>query len=166
MIVAIDVGYNDKKSTALAAMVVFQDWTDERAMPVQMEMDSIAPYESGAFYKRELPCIVQLINTLNGNIPKFIIVDGYVDLEPGHIGLGKHVFNRFKEAIPVIGVAKTRYLNSQAIEICRGESKSPLFITAVGIDVKIAAEYILKMHGPFRIPTLLKEVDRLSRKEI
>ena len=46
----------------------------------------------------------------------------------------------------------------------RGESKNPLFITAEGIEVNEEAELIQNMHGVFRIPTLLKAVDQLSRE--
>jgi deoxyribonuclease V len=37
------------------------------------------------------------------------------------------------------------------------------FITAAGCDAELAAENIRAMHGPFRLPTLLKRVDRLCR---
>ena len=45
----------------------------------------------------------------------------------------------------------------------RGKSQTPLFITAAGIDVHTAASFIQSMHGKFRIPTLLKQVDQLCR---
>ena len=48
--------------------------------------------------------------------------------------------------------------------IVRGESKNPLFITSEGIAVDEAAKLIQSMHGEFRIPTMLKLVDQLSRE--
>jgi deoxyribonuclease V len=38
-----------------------------------------------------------------------------------------------------------------------------LFITAAGVSLERAADYIKAMHGPFRLPTLLKRVDQLCR---
>ncbi|PKN30756.1 MAG: endonuclease V, partial [Deltaproteobacteria bacterium HGW-Deltaproteobacteria-21] len=48
-------------------------------------------------------------------------------------------------------------------EVFRGRSKSPLYVTAAGMDPSEAAGHIRSMHGGHRIPTLLKQVDRLSR---
>lgn len=45
----------------------------------------------------------------------------------------------------------------------RGTSTSPLFVTAVGIDPQVAADRVRDMHGPFRIPTLVKRADSLAR---
>jgi deoxyribonuclease V len=45
----------------------------------------------------------------------------------------------------------------------RGKSKNPLYVTAVGIDQRLAASYIARMHGKYRIPTLLKTADRISK---
>jgi len=36
-------------------------------------------------------------------------------------------------------------------------------ITSVGIELEDAKEAILEMHGKYRFPTLLKEVDSLCR---
>ena len=45
----------------------------------------------------------------------------------------------------------------------RGESATPLFITAAGIAAETAAAHVVAMHGPFRIPTLIKRADTLAR---
>jgi deoxyribonuclease V len=164
-ILAIDVGYDDTNSTALAAMIVFNNWEDDDAKFIQQRIENILPYESGDFYKRELPCIINVVTQVNG-IPDFIIIDGYVDLASDHPGLGRHVFNYFDGKIPVIGVAKTKFRDAQSVEILRGESKNPLFVTSAGIDQEKAAAYIKSMHGSFRIPTLLKRVDQLSRSKV
>jgi deoxyribonuclease V len=66
--------------------------------------------------------------------------------------------------IPVIGVAKTRFAGvNVAQEIKRGGSDAPLFITAAGVSLERAADYIKAMRGPFRLPALLKRVDQLCR---
>lgn len=51
-----------------------------------------------------------------------------------------------------------------AQELRRGTSRSPLYVTAAGMDATEAARHIAEMHGPHRIPTLLKRIDRLCRE--
>ena len=52
-----------------------------------------------------------------------------------------------------------------AQELRRGTSRSPLYVTAAGMEATEAARHIAEMHGPHRVPTLLKRVDRLCREE-
>jgi deoxyribonuclease V len=67
--------------------------------------------------------------------------------------------------VPVIGVAKTAFHASRlAVPVLRGESRRPLLVTTVGVEVHDAAACIQRMHGPSRLPTLLKRVDRLCRE--
>jgi deoxyribonuclease V len=67
-----------------------------------------------------------------------------------------------KGKIPVVGVAKTKFHGAVPVEVLRG-SGSPLFVTAVGLTLPEAANCIRDMHGPYRIPTLLRRVDQLAR---
>jgi deoxyribonuclease V len=90
-------------------------------------------------------------------------VDGYVLLGPNRPGLGARLFEALGNSIPVIGVAKTYFQGSRAASVRRPGSDRPLFVTAVGVDLGLAAEQIARMHGPFRIPTLLRRVDQLAR---
>jgi deoxyribonuclease V len=90
------------------------------------------------------------------------VVDGYVWLGGGKPGLGAHLHAAI--AGVVVGVAKTRYSPAtDAIAICRGKSRSPLFVSAVRLPVEEAANYVMQMDGPYRVPTLLKQVDALAR---
>jgi deoxyinosine 3'endonuclease (endonuclease V) len=91
-------------------------------------------------------------------------VDGYVVLGT-RPGLGSHLFEALDGRIPVIGVAKSEFAGSDAARVSRGRSGRPLFITAVGMSVETAAACIQAMHGPYRIPTLLRHVDRLAREK-
>ncbi len=66
----------------------------------------------------------------------------------------------------MIGVAKRPfYQNVEAIAVTRGRSRRPLFVTAIGIDPRQAAAGVQSMHGNFRMPTLLKLVDALSKNK-
>jgi deoxyribonuclease V len=64
---------------------------------------------------------------------------------------------------PVVGVAKSRFDGARAVEVYRGGSIRPLYVSAAGLDPEEAAEKIRSMHGRHRVPTLLKRVDRLAR---
>lgn len=171
VLLAVDVAYrdDDRGTHARAAGVAFSAWTDERPLDeVVVALDDIAPYEPGAFFRRELPCIRAALEATRkkGHVVTLIIVDAYVDLAPPDAkhprpGLGRVVHDEL--GVDVVGVAKTRFTGSGAVEILRGESKSPLFITAAGVDVAAAAAHVRAMHGAHRIPTLLSRVDALAR---
>ncbi|GAA4155831.1 hypothetical protein GCM10022217_14280 [Chryseobacterium ginsenosidimutans] len=165
MIYAFDTYYfNDYANTICIA---FEDWISEIESEIFSEKIPItSEYESGAFYKRELPCIVSLLNKIVLKQGDIIIVDGYVTLDDeGKIGLGGYLYEALNEKIPVIGIAKNEFntSDSQRREIYRGESKTPLFLTAKGADVDEIKPKIERMHGNFRIPTLLKKLDQLTR---
>jgi deoxyribonuclease V len=166
MIYAFDVYYNGNIAQAVA--IGFENWTDTVPQVSQKELIiNIEEYVPGEFYKRELPCILRVINKINTATISLIIVDGYVELdERGTPGLGAHLYLALNSKFPVIGVAKKRYaeIHNNVREVLRGESKQPLYVTAIGVDVDEAAENIRSMHGEHRIPTLLKQLDTLSRR--
>lgn len=164
MIACVDVDYELNK--ACAACIVFENW-DSSAEYSQYKVivDIVADYESGNFYKRELPCIVKVLELVEEEV-EAVVVDGYVwlnsDKKPG---LGWYLYTYLKETTAVIGVAKTEYHsgNINVSKVFRGMSKKPLYITAIGINLSSAAENIKRMHGENRIPTILKKVDKLSK---
>ena len=93
------------------------------------------------------------------------MVDAYVYLDAlGRAGIGQLLWEQLHRRIPVIGVAKTRFISADPTwEILRGRSKTPLFVTAIGCDLEFAKDAVVSMHGEHRIPTLLKRVDQLAR---
>ena len=79
-------------------------------------------------------------------------------------GLGDYLYRSLPEHAVVIGVAKNRFRGTDhAVEVIRGDSKRPLFVSAIGIEYQAAANRIQSMAGRHREPTLLKAVDRLCR---
>lgn len=162
-IFCMDVDY--RADHALAAGILFSDWESDAILKqTTSQVDHVEPYQPGQFYKRELPCLIQLIDQLP-QLPTLFVVDGFVYLDDeGRMGLGAYLWEHYGRKVPVIGVAKKRFKgNTAAVEITRGNSQTPLFVTAAGIDLKSASSQIEKMHGKFRIPTLLKQVDKLCR---
>lgn len=154
-----------REQQAQAAAVIFDRWTSAVAREeLTVPIEDVAPYEPGYFFRRELPCLLAVLAALK-QAPQCIIIDGYVWLsDENHPGLGAHLFDAMGRTTPIIGVAKTRFRSAtSAVPITRGDSGSPLFITAAGIEVDVAARNIAEMHGPYRIPTLLKRVDSLCR---
>lgn len=160
MFAAADVHYGDAE--VVAALVTFDAWTDATAAReiVARRPPDAAPYTPGAFYERELPYLAALVEQLAMPLDA-LVIDGYVWLGPERAGLGKHAHDRL--GIPIIGVAKTSFAGATAIEVLRGASAQPLYVTAIGIDDALAADQIRGMHGPYRIPTLLKRADSLAR---
>ena len=123
-----------------------------------------AAYEPGQFYKRELPCILKLVEENKLRVD-CIVIDGYVFLDGcGKAGLGKHLYDALSGKVPVIGVAKNRFKDiGSEYEVRRGSSNRPLYITAAGIELDTAKELIRTMHGNYRVPTLLKRADQVAR---
>lgn len=163
MILAVDVHYTEPG--AVAAGVCFEGWSD--VQPVRAcisRFDAVAPYEPGAFYRRELPCILGLLREHDLQ-PDIIVVDGHVFLDAhGSPGLGKHLFDALDGRVPVIGVAKTAFVGIGADhEVLRGDSARPLYVTAAGLPLQRAKSHVGAMHGQHRLPTLLKAADRICR---
>jgi deoxyribonuclease V len=160
MLICLDVDYQATGVTV--ACVGFEAWTD--AAPalelVDRSSDAPAAYQPGTFADRELPYLLAILARVTAPIDA-VIVDGYVWLGPTRPGLGAHLHAARGE--PVIGVAKTSFHGAVPILVTRGASTSPLFVTAIGIDAQVAADHVRAMHGPFRIPTLLKRADTLAR---
>jgi deoxyribonuclease V len=163
MIVALDVAYAKSAATARAAAVVFERWED--AAPVARytaEIVDVEPYVPGEFYRRELPCLLAVLHKVHEPL-QALVIDGFVALgdQPG---LGMHLWRATGEKYSVIGVAKTPFRGTAGIRVSRGRSRLPLHVTSAGIAPHDAAQCILRMHGRYRIPTLLKMVDRLAAK--
>lgn len=165
MILAFDTYYFD--GTAKTVCLAFKHWGDKQSEAIYSEvLEKVADYIPGEFYKRELPCILSLLKTLSIDTIDTIIVDGYVYLDDtGKPGLGGHLYNSLETKIPIIGVAKTNFLTLTKNKklVLRGESASPLYITAIGMDLELAAKQIKSMSGEYRIPALLKELDKFTK---
>lgn len=165
MIAALDAQYDEDSLTAVAAAVLFQKWEDETfVVEYAAVCDRIQSYVPGEFYKRELPCLLAVLGKVAEPLD-VIIIDGYVSLG-GQPGLGMRLWDAVDRKAPIVGVAKTRFLGAEAAEVFRGNSKAPLYVTAAGTDVLKAAAKVITMAGSFRVPTLLKCVDRLARDQL
>ncbi|AWF82563.1 endonuclease V [Microbulbifer sp. A4B17] len=164
MILAVDVDYRD--SGAVVAGVGFEDWSaPDPEQLYRSKIESTLTYEPGAFYKRELPCILTLLEEHQIET-ELIVIDGYVFLgEEQRLGLGAHLYSALQQEVSIIGVAKKPFKDTPAeAELLRGKSVKPLYISSLGLPLTEAKLLIQTMHGDHRIPTLLKRVDRECRK--
>jgi deoxyribonuclease V len=162
-IACFDAAYS--RASAGAACVLFSAWSDgapQRTLTARQ--GGAAAYEPGSFYKRELPLLLAVLKKIE-RLPAMIIVDGYVWLDADQRpGLGAILHETLAKRVPVVGVAKTVFGDaSWCAPVLRGVSQRPLFVSAVGVRVDEAAKGVRAMHGPHRIPTLLKLVDRAAR---
>jgi exodeoxyribonuclease-5/deoxyribonuclease V len=169
MNLVFDTYYFDENK-ANTICLAFENW--ESSVPdyeFSEIKEGVEEYIPGQFYRRELPCILSLLEKIKTQIKDIscIIIDGFVYLDDTmKPGLGKYLFDALNNEIPVIGVAKTNFATVEKLKLplTRGNSENPLYISSVGIDIETAYNLIKKMHGDFRIPTLLKKVDTLTRQ--
>jgi deoxyribonuclease V len=163
---AIDIYYYEDYAKCVGVLF---EWEDEVPTKViEATIDEVADYVPGEFYKRELPCVMAVIYQVKQYKIDCIILDSHVQLGEGKKGLGEYVYEAVDEMYPVIGVAKSSFHGNEEYvrKVRRGESENPLYVSAIGTDVDEAAEHILNMHGEYRIPSILKEVDRLGRASV
>jgi deoxyribonuclease V len=164
---ALDVYYFNH--SAKAVCLLFERWEDRTPSHIYTQIiEGVEDYEPGAFYKRELPCLLQVLKAVDLSSLEVIIIDGYVYLDDeGRHGLGIWLYKALNETCPVLGVAKTAFHNNtkNVVTMTRGSSRKPLYITAVGMDAAYAAGCIRQMAGPYRIPVLLKELDKRTREK-
>lgn len=166
MILAIDVHYRD--DTAYCVGVLFE-WSDTAARQVLKTVRTpIEEYVPGEFYRRELPCLLDIIACTDQTALEAVIVDAhvYLDNQLTH-GLGARLWEALDRKIPVIGLAKTAFhKNDQTtIPILRGASQQSLYVSAIGMDAGDAAAHIRAMSGLYRIPDILKKLDQLTKQE-
>lgn len=163
-ILAVDVDY--RQDRAVAAGVLFEAW--DAAVPLQeftLRCPPAEAYKPGKFYRRELPCILNLLHQMNTDVD-IIIIDGFVYLGENHKpGLGSYLYESLDRQVAVVGVAKSAFKETPATNaLQRGSSHRPLYVTAIGIAEEQARQGILQMHGTARLPALLQRVDRLCRE--
>jgi deoxyribonuclease V len=162
----VDVDY--KNQGARAACVLIESWqADSPGSAYVRDIEVIEPYVPGNFYRRELPCLLSVLQMLP-SLPETVVVDGYVWLSSGYRpGLGARLYEALDRSTPIVGIAKTAFKNVDScdciIPVFRGASRRPLFVTAVGIDPDMAAEQVRRMAGRYRIPAIVKITDCLSR---
>lgn len=161
MILACDVDY--RETEAVAAGVWFCGWSASQAeTEVVATFGEVAPYQPGEFFRRELPCLLGVL--ARGPAADVVVVDGYVWLGPGRAGLGAYLHAALDGRVVVVGVAKTRFAGAtDTVRVCRGNSRAPLYVTAAGVSAAEAAGWVAGMHGPYRLPTMLKQADQLAR---
>lgn len=160
MIAVLDAAYGDEY--AAAACVLAQSWDAAETASEHTVLQSVtSPYQPGQFYKRELPLLLSVIPQLPIT---FAVVDGYASLGPDLTpGLGARLYGALSEKYPVVGIAKTVFKDTPAVEVLRGQSERPLYVTSIGIDAAVAANYVRQMHGDNRIPALVRRADQLAR---
>ena len=163
MILATDVKYDEEADTALAAAVAFSGWRDAHPITHYLaEVEGIAAYIPGQFYRRELPCLEAVLARVQVSI-SVVIVDGHVRLGD-RPGLGHYLWEALGQRVVVVGVAKSRFHAGGTLPVLRGGSARPLYVSAAGMDDEDAAECVRGMHGSHRLPTMLKLVDQLTRQ--
>ncbi|MGP4733957.1 MULTISPECIES: endonuclease V [unclassified Psychrobacter] len=165
----LDVHYKEGQETdavtATVAGIRFEGIKQSRILnEYTVEVNDVAPYESGQFYKREMPCLLALINQIDEPFDA-IIIDGYVFLDGvSKAGLGKYLYDNLVNKKPIIGIAKNNFYDiTEDYAIWRGISKHPLYVTSIGINITTAKKMVSEMEGEHRMPKMVSDVDKLGR---
>ena len=167
---AVDTYYSSGKAYTVG--VVFSSWSQKYPdQIISTESEIEEDYIPGEFYKRELPCIMNLISeAINLQYFDTIIVDGFVMLPGDKKGLGAKLWDLVKDKFPhlsIIGVAKSPFDGCQScsIPVLRGKATNPLWVNSIGnLDSSDSAGLIHDMAGKYRIPDLLKILDKETKK--
>lgn len=163
MIACFDVYYHAQGATA--AGLTIADWKATKTeSEFVLEIDNVGDYQAGEFYKRELAPLLDVIKQIKTPI-RYYVIDAYCHLSPDKApGLGAYLHKELPEDAIVIGVAKNGFRRTKhAVELARSGSSRRLYVTSIGCSYQKAANLIESMHGEFRMPTILKKVDQLSR---
>lgn len=175
MILALDSYYKD--DICNTSLVVFEDIKSDKPLYTDTIYTKVtSDYIPGEFYKRELPGIIKILEKLQKERPDIweqlfiIITDSFVTLKTidnEWDGLGAHLKKYLNSIgntkIVVYGVAKSSFglCDFISTKVFRGQSKNPLYVQTTS---GVGGDFIIKhMHGEYRIPTMLKLVDSLSR---
>lgn len=164
MILLVDVAYVEAEG--VAAGVLLKDWSDTSpSREIVVHVPCVEEYVPGEFFRRELPCIEAVLEQVDEPL-ECVVVDGYVTLgDPPRDGLGAALWSKLERKVPVLGVAKSKYLGTpEETFLFRGGSNRPLFVTAAGMTIDEAKRCVLSMAGKHRLPDMLKYVDALARK--
>lgn len=159
--VACDVQYVG--DTGFAAGICFNSLTDEFPGRVaQAVVCPVADYMPGEFYRRELPCLLELLRTLE-QLPEVVFVDGYVWLAGGRPALGARLYESLNKAAAVIGVAKSSLRMAGESQRTSRTGHRPIYVSAVGLELADAVEVVTVMHGDGRLPTMIQLADQEAR---
>jgi|SRR4030042_5325207 len=163
---AVDVYYRNESATT--ALVEFSDFSSCAISRILIqESETAAPYIPGKFYLRELPCILKILEQAD-RLYKMILIDGFVFLrKPTCYGLGGYLATALDYKAIIIGVAKNYFnMADRFVEIKRGRSSKPLYVSSFNMKPETAGSLIKEMYGNNRIPCILKLTDQLSKNRM
>ena len=167
-----DIEGSNKTNCSIAALLFDQFESKEIIKSYHVDLiTNVAEYVSGEFYKKEMPCLQYMWNNLPQNIKNQIdtvIVDSLYDLWDGRPGMGHHFHDWLISEgynVEVMGIAKKKFKDNSLYitKVIRGnDSTTPLNVN--GSDkTKDYKKIVQSMAGDYRIPYMVKEVDKLSR---
>lgn len=173
---AIDT-YYWSDTLARTVGVVFENWSDPTPSKIITdECTTFGPYIPGQFYLRELPCVMSLLKKVDLTEFDVILTDSFLRLRGDDgvdmPGLGMKLWEKIGQIYPhldIWSVAKSKFGRCKEISACimRGESKTPLYVQALKEDMSEAGRVVRDvMHGPYRLPSLLKILDQETKKVI
>lgn len=162
-------------SLAKTVGVVFNNWSDSE--PIKIITDTcttFGPYIPGKFYIRELPCVLGLLTKIDISEFDTLITDSFLRLRDSDgndsDGLGMKLYEALgkPEWIDIWSIAKTEFGKCHEIScpVLRGEAINPIYVQALKVGNQKAGEIVRDvMNGQYRIPTLLKILDKETKRK-
>ncbi|MGC4121227.1 MAG: hypothetical protein QM765_42950 [Myxococcales bacterium] len=152
--------------SATAACVVLRSFDssaslEERAVRVR----ALLPSPPGRPFERELALLRAALDATESDI-QVIVIGGYVWTDGTQKpGLGAHLFKALGESISVMGIAKQPCPDGkpEGLEVTRGRSPNPLFVTSVGFPPPVVGKLVRAMHGQGRIPWAVARASALAQ---
>lgn len=164
MKIAVD-SYYYSDTDCYTVGVIFENWTDSEPVEIiSCHTSRFGPYIPGQFYLRELPGLERLLASVDLSSIDTVIVDGFVNFGDQHPGLGEHLkkdyLDQINPSINIVGVAKTKFSGCEKFSepVLRGKAINPLWVQGTN------PENIKNMDGKYRLPTLLKILDKETKK--
>lgn len=181
-IAGIDVGYDNRKNLAKAALVIM-DVTTLTVLDSFVAIKSVDfPYIPGLLSFREAPVIMKVLQNLNQNKPDMLFIDGHGVAHPRNLGIAAHI--GVLSDYPTIGVAKKKlcgtYIEPDLIKgstsilhhknerigtVLRSRNNvKPLFISpGHKVDHDTAVNLVKRCLVKYRLPEPTRLADKLSK---
>jgi len=96
---------------ARGACILIDTWeADTVCEEYEFVCECCVDYVPGQFYRRELPCLLGVLGTVQHPL-EVVVIDGYVSLdENGSPGLGMYLYHALGDTVAVVGIAKRALL--------------------------------------------------------
>lgn len=170
----LDTFYNETTGKAFTVGMVFDLSSPDPLEVITSESNTESAYIPGEFYKRELPPILNLLESYGWEklveTVDLIIVDGFYDLWDNKPGLGHRLHDWLIQEkgidLEIMGVAKSKPKDGEtfATKVIRGQhhTTNPLWTNGSNPS-RDYGKLLYDLPGEYRLPDILTKLDRKTK---